>query len=290
MRHTGGGKFTYDKHFYSEKAHGKRLKEIYGFPFTIGAWCHHLKDGVITTYIRKGDIREIVLPHSESAQAERERERDGWQRHGAGCGANSQLKMAALRQINPRFPHPKGNLVQQRTQKSSPTDFQSQSTKGIGVHNSKSGFSETALAQGGKKNIVQYLGIAADEPKRIERHTKKGIILPLVDIGWDEAYCRQWCEKHNLLSPIYTTATRGGCWFCHNQGVDQLRQLRKDYPNLWQLLLKWDNDSPTTFKADGHTVHDFDKRFQAEDNGLIKAGDRRFRWKTVLEPKNEELR
>ena len=69
----GGGKFTYDKHFYSEKAHGKRLKEIYGFPFTIGAWCHHLKDGVITTYIRKGNIREIVLPHSESAQAERER-------------------------------------------------------------------------------------------------------------------------------------------------------------------------------------------------------------------------
>lgn len=59
--------------------------------------------------------------------------------------------------------------------------------------------------------------------------------------------------------------------------------MRKDYPELWTLLLKWDKDSPTTFKADGHTVHDFDKRFQAEDNGIVKAGDRKFRWKQVLE-------
>jgi hypothetical protein len=57
---------------------------------------------------------------------------------------------------------------------------------------------------------VQYLGIAADEPERIERHTKPGIKLPLVEIGWDEAYCRKWCEENDLLSPIYTTATRGG--------------------------------------------------------------------------------
>ena len=28
----------------------------------------------------------------------------------------------------------------------------------------------------------------------------------------------------------------------------------KNYPDLWALLLKWDLDSPTTFKADGHTV------------------------------------
>lgn len=53
---------------------------------------------------------------------------------------------------------------------------------------------------------MQYLGIAADEPERIERHTRPGIILPLVDIGWDEAYCRKWCEENDLLSPIYTNA------------------------------------------------------------------------------------
>ncbi len=45
----------------------------------------------------------------------------------------------------------------------------------------------------------QYLGIAADEPERIARHIKKpNVKLPLVEIGWDEAFCRRWCEENNL--------------------------------------------------------------------------------------------
>lgn len=144
-------------------------------------------------------------------------------------------------------------------------------------------FSRSSLAQGADTNIVQYLGIAADEPERITRHTREGIVLPLVDIGWDEAYCRKWCEENNLLSPIYTNAARGGCWFCHNQGIDQLRLLRKEYPELWEILLKWDWDSPVTFKPDGHTVHDYDLRFYAEDMGLVPT-DRKFRWKMLEDP------
>lgn len=126
------------------------------------------------------------------------------------------------------------------------------------------------------KNSTQYVGIAADEPNRFGSlcETKKS---PLVEIGWDEAYCRQWCEENDLLSPIYTTSTRGGCWFCHNQSVSQLRLLRKNHPDLWKLMLKWDKDSPVTFHADGHTVHDFDKRFELEDMNIVPA-DRKFRW------------
>lgn len=163
---------------------------------------------------------------------------------------------------------------------------QSQSGEGTGAQPSKQEFSDSALKRGADINIVQYLGIAADEPDRIARHTKPGFLLPLVEVGWDETYCRQWCEERGLLSPIYTTATRGGCWFCHNQGVDQLRLLRRNYPDLWLLLMKWDLDSPVTFHADGHTVHDFDRRFQLEDEGKIPI-DRRFRWK-MLEQLNSE--
>ncbi len=127
--------------------------------------------------------------------------------------------------------------------------------------------------------IVQYLGIAADEPLRIARHINKpGIKLPLVEAGWTEAMCREWCEQNDLLSPIYTDSARGGCWFCHNQSVGQLRLLRRNYPELWALLLKWDKDSPVSFKPDGHTVHDFDRRFQLEDEGFILPGDPKFRW------------
>lgn len=132
---------------------------------------------------------------------------------------------------------------------------------------------------------MQYLGIAADEPVRIERHQKPGFKMPLVEAGWTEAMCRDWCEKNGLLSPIYTDSARGGCWFCHNQGVGQLRLLRKNYPELWALLMKWDLDSPVSFKADGHTVHDFDRRFQLEDEGLIMPDDR-FRWSMLDEELN----
>lgn len=132
--------------------------------------------------------------------------------------------------------------------------------------------------------FCDYIGIAADEPIRIERHKDKpNVKMPLVEIGWDEAHCRKWCEEHGLLSPIYTDSARGGCWFCHNQGVDQLRKLRKNYTQLWSLLMKWDSDSLVTFKADGHTVHDFDRRFQAEDDGLIYP-DERFRWADLEQP------
>lgn len=33
-----------------------------------------------------------------------------------------------------------------------------------------------------------------------------------------------------------------------------------------------------TLHADGHTVHDFDRRFAAEDEGLIYPDDKVFRW------------
>ena len=92
-----------------------------------------------------------------------------------------------------------------------------------------------------------------------------------------------------LLSPIYTHSSRGGCWFCHNQGVQQLRLLRKKYPEYWKLLLKWDKDSPVFFKPDGHTVHDYDCRFQMEDELLISADDKVFRWSMMDEALNYRL-
>lgn len=58
--------------------------------------------------------------------------------------------------------------------------------------------------------------------------------------------------------------------------------MRREYPELWELLLKWDDDSPVTFHADGHTVHDFDKRFELEDGGILDPKQGRFRWSSVL--------
>ena len=93
---------------------------------------------------------------------------------------------------------------------------------------SKGEFFQSSLAQGADTNIVQYLGIAADEPERIERHTKPGIILPLVNVGWTEADCRKWCEENGLLSPIYTTASRGGVLVLSQSGCRSITPVAKD--------------------------------------------------------------
>lgn len=138
----------------------------------------------------------------------------------------------------------------------------------------------------GKRNIVEYLGIAADEPKRHgQLNARKR--APLVEFGIDEDLCGLYCQYNDMLSPSYETSCRDGCWFCHNQGVKQLRNLRKNYPDLWALLMKWDKDSPVSFKADGRTVHDFDRRFQLEDEGVIP--DKGFRWDWLERPPGVQL-
>ena len=133
-----------------------------------------------------------------------------------------------------------------------------------------------------KRNIVEYLGIAADEPARFGQ-LNEWKRAPLVEFDIDEDLCGLHCQYGRCLGPSYETSCRDGCWFCHNQGVDSLRNLWRNWPDHWALLLKWDKDSPVTFKADGHTVHDFDRRFQMEVERKIPT-DRTFRWYMLDEP------
>ena len=257
------------------KAHADRIiKEKYGIE--VEHICA-MKNGEKVTY------EKIFYCVPKRRNSERERERESIEGFPSKfhLHCNSKLKRSAILG-SLRIPQTTNALLSKPTQGGCSrqvfTASQYPSGEEIGVLDSNRGFSSCPIIeQGAKINTVQYLGIAADEPERISRHSVPGKVLPLVDIGWTEADCRKWCEENDLLSPIYTTSARGGCWFCHNQGIDQLRLLRKEYPDLWELLLKWDSDSPVSFKSDGHTVHDYDRRFQAEEEGKVPK-DRKFRW------------
>lgn len=141
----------------------------------------------------------------------------------------------------------------------------------------------SALKAAQKDAQTIYIGIAADETKRLGRINGKKK-SPLLAANWTESMCKDWCKKNGLLSPMYDTTTRGGCWFCYNQRVDDLRKLRREYPELWKLMLKWDDDSPTTFNLNGRTVHDYALRFRLEDDGIVPLNNS-FRWANVLEYK-----
>ncbi|MDL2287995.1 phosphoadenosine phosphosulfate reductase [Oscillospiraceae bacterium OttesenSCG-928-F05] len=108
------------------------------------------------------------------------------------------------------------------------------------------------------------IGIAADETKRIPGNTAPNKMLPLVDYGVTEAEAFDICRKHDLLSPAYNgERERLGCWFCHNQRIDELRRLRVEHPTLWRKLMALDADSPVKFTP-RETLTDFDERFERE--------------------------
>lgn len=89
-----------------------------------------------------------------------------------------------------------------------------------------------------KQPVVQYVGIAIDEPVRLARLGSNKISL-LAKYGYTEADAWRKCEEYGLLSPFYGLGyKRNGCWFCPNKPLKYLAYIRRDYPHLWEELRK----------------------------------------------------
>lgn len=91
------------------------------------------------------------------------------------------------------------------------------------------------------EEYMQYLGIAIDEPKRLERLRGTNRISLLEKYGYTEKMALELCKKYDLLSPIYDFAPRGGCWFCPNARHEELKHLRTYHRDLWDKLLELEN-------------------------------------------------
>ena len=100
--------------------------------------------------------------------------------------------------------------------------------------------------------VTEYIGIAKDEPKRLERYkqleTKNHKYITLADFNISEAKAFEICQANNLLSPKYKKSYRGGCWFCPKQSLNDLWNLWKDYPDYFNMLEEMEKDSFNSFK------------------------------------------
>lgn len=98
--------------------------------------------------------------------------------------------------------------------------------------------------KGLKEPYQVYLGLAADEQKRLSR-LKLGqkSLLALYDIT--EADCFKICEKYGLLSPVYKYKKRCGCWFCPAQSKQDLIYLAHKEPDLFRGLIHLEEMSET---------------------------------------------
>ncbi len=113
-----------------------------------------------------------------------------------------------------------------------------------------------------KGNYISYIGIAADEPKRLKR-LKENECSMLEKWNMTEKDCLEFLKERNLDNPLYKNHKRLGCWFCPKQNIKTLEILKNEYPELWEKLLQWQRDSPFPFRINT-TVYDLDKRFTKE--------------------------
>lgn len=118
--------------------------------------------------------------------------------------------------------------------------------------------------------FVQYVGIAVDEPERLERIIKTEDHISLLQkYGYTEQMASDLCKSYDLLSPIYEFAPRSGCWFCPNAGDRELRHLRSRHSDLWGKLLELE-DTPDIVNEKWNrftqtSIHEKEEQFFWED-------------------------
>lgn len=85
-------------------------------------------------------------------------------------------------------------------------------------------------------DIVSYIGIAIDEPKRLTRLNGEKKISLLAKYGYTEQMAMDKCKEYGLVSPLYVNSHRGGCWFCPNTKLSFFIEFRKKHQYLWTEL------------------------------------------------------
>lgn len=117
------------------------------------------------------------------------------------------------------------------------------------------------------EDVVQIVGIAADEPERLDQIDGIHKRSLLVEYNIKESETYSLCSKYDMLSPIYEHFQRNGCWFCPNQSYTQLEYLRKHHPELWQRLLDLQKLSEFPFRI-GEPMEKIEHRFYWEEQQI----------------------
>lgn len=125
--------------------------------------------------------------------------------------------------------------------------------------------------------VVDYVGIAADEPKRFEKEKCDGKQLPLVEWGMTEADCLAYCHEHGWFwyeessvgrVELYSILDRVSCWCCANKNLKELRNIYIYLPQYWdrlkQLQSKISRPFKGIYKGKPQGICELETRFEKE--------------------------
>lgn len=86
-----------------------------------------------------------------------------------------------------------------------------------------------------------------------------------------EADCLKYCyDKGFDFGGLYKIFHRVSCWCCPLQSLEELRKLRKHFPDLWKQLEEWDRKTWRDFRKD-FSVRELEIRFQLEEERAAKG-------------------
>ena len=111
----------------------------------------------------------------------------------------------------------------------------------------------------------------------------------MLEWGWTEADCLKYCYDRGYdWEGLYEIFSRVSCWCCPLQPVEELRKLRRHFPELWQQLREMDKRAWAPFKMD-KSVEEWEIRFQLEDELLAQGLEPNARTKAFREAMKERL-
>ena len=136
---------------------------------------------------------------------------------------------------------------------------------------------------------VHYVGIAADEPERLDR-LKPPKCSPLAEAGMTEADCLAYCYDRGFFWEengirLYDILDRVSCWCCKNKNRKELKAIYQYLPQYWERLKELQAQIPMPMKpyirkgVSYGNVFDLEKVFeqeiQAEASGTAPTPKRR---------------
>lgn len=119
----------------------------------------------------------------------------------------------------------------------------------------------------GDEEIYEYVGIAVDEPSRIDEDEHK--LYPLVDWNMTEKDCLQYCYDNGYDwdengIELYSVLDRVSCWCCQNKNLKELKNIYLYLPEYWQRLRGLQSRIDTPMKGEGKSVFELEERFKKE--------------------------
>lgn len=116
------------------------------------------------------------------------------------------------------------------------------------------------------QNALMYVGIAADETKRLERERKPYKRFPLVDMKLTERECLTICytrgyEWQENGIRLYDILDRVSCWCCANKNLKELENIYLHMPEYWERLKALQARTERPMKGPGKSVFELEKRF-----------------------------